>query len=64
MIKKSISSYEYVLTEPEMDMIVKCLNYCKHRLIKHNNKGIHKVLSTGEKGKLFELIDEVEFKEF
>ncbi len=64
MIKKPISSFQYILEEEEMTMIVKCLNYCKHRLTKHQNKGIHKILSNQEVGAMCDLIDEVEFKEF
>jgi len=31
---------EYILTEEEIKLIRECLNYCFHRLDKHDNSGI------------------------
>ena len=35
----------YILSEEEAKLVKQCLDYCSHRLIKHEFSGIQKVVS-------------------
>jgi len=43
---------KWVLNEREIRLIKKCLDYCFHRISKHENSGISKVARKGEIDKL------------
>jgi hypothetical protein len=44
MKKTKICQYEYILNEDEAELIIKCLLYCRHRLIKHKQSGLSNVI--------------------
>lgn len=52
---KMIPEKSYTISPEEMDVIEKCLRYCKHRLHCHPEAGIHKALSKGD-WKLLEIL--------